>query len=481
MNVKENDMKRKLIALLFAMAMVLSTGCSDYVSSYTGTGPVLADEASVDETRSEAAADASDEAAAKDEAEKEDGVGEYSGGLRIRYPDAFLNAKGQMNIGSYEIEYDSGVYITYFTYIGASKDWLEEHLDVDEPTSEDIEKYKRSKVDLAYIFTIDDNRGLDDLVEIVKNADDTFDFDEEDYTQIAGVDDCTFYRVTKLDKIGSENLEDEFREEFDTLYDMFDDVLADAGYFKPVSPYNDLIGKKVEFTTTDIDGNPVTSDEIFSQNEVTMVNVWATWCHWCIVELPELNEINDRLNQKNCAVVGIVGDGTDEDIIAEAKKLLKENGDEYLNILPWEDALTDDFPMLEGWPTTFFVDKEGRIAVKPVVGADTKRYEKVVEEILAGEKTETQESEQAKVSSNDMKQYRIYVSDTEGNPVKGAKVQLCDDSTCMIENTDKSGLAVFSVKKSEYTVHILDLPEGYKKDDQEYKLPAEYSDLNIKI
>ncbi len=386
-------MKRRAIALLFAVVMVLSTGCSAYVSSDPDTGGVSVDEASVNEISSEDTTDASDEDIDKDEAEQEDGVEEYEGGLRIKYPDAFTNSKGLLNSGSYEIEYDSGVYNTYFTYIGATEEWLEEHINVDDPTPEDKEKYIKSRVDFAYIFSIDNNRGLDDLARIVKNADDTFNFDEKDFTEIARVDDCTFYRVTRLDKIGAENLEDEFREELDTLYDMFDDVLANAGYFKPVSPYNDIIGKKIEFTTTDIDGNPVASDEIFSQNEVTMVNVWATWCHWCIVELPELNGINDRLAGKNCAVVGIVGDGTDEDTIAEAKKILKENGDEYLNILPWEDAFTDDFPMLEGWPTTFFVDKEGRIAAKPVVGADIKNYEKTVDKILEGKETENETEE----------------------------------------------------------------------------------------
>ena len=74
--------------------------------------------------------------------------------------------------------------------------------------------------------------------------------------------------------------------------------------------------------------------------------------------------------------IRLVGDGTDEETIKEAKQLLEENGDEYLNILPWDGALTDAFPMDSGWPTSFFVDREGRIVGKLMDGAkfkDTKK------------------------------------------------------------------------------------------------------------
>ncbi|MCR4908347.1 MAG: TlpA family protein disulfide reductase [Lachnospiraceae bacterium] len=480
-------MKKRISALLLAGVLVLSTGCSGNVGAVPAAGEasVAESQATADELPEAPAPENADgeetEAAADEEAEPGDNMEECSGGLRFQYPDAFVNATGIIHCSSYEMDDEPGVFVTYFAYTGASEDWLNEHIYIDDPTPEDEEKYAKAAADFTYVISIDKNRGLDALAEIVKKSETDNEFNEKDYTEIAKAEDCTFFRYTKLDKSGSENLEGEFRQEFDTLYGMIDDLLKNAEYFKPAEPFADLIGKKIEFTTTDIDGNPVTSDEIFSKNEVTMVNVWATWCYWCVDELPELNKINNRLTEKNCAVVGLVGDGIDENTIAEAKKLLKENGDEYLNILPWENALTDDFPMTEGWPTTFFVDKEGRIAARPVVGANIKKYEKVVDEILAGGESESEpeENEEGKALKNDVKLYRIYVSDTEGNLIEGAMIQLCDDSTCRMESTDQSGLAVFNVDQSEYTVHVLKQPEGYKKDNQEYKFPAEYSDLHI--
>ncbi len=421
-------MKKRLFALLMAGVLVFSTGCSVNISFDPNTGSITLDTVQSDKSAEDKGSEDSDEKAdedakaedadeetdedakeedadeetdedfkeddtdeevtSNDEEESPDDVEECAGGIRIRYPDAFMNSKGVINCNSFEMDEEEGVYVTYFYYVGLSEEWLVDHLSMDDPAPEDLKKFSDSEANFTYIITIDNNRGLDDLAEIVSSLSDDDDFDEKDYTRIAKCKDCTFYRYTGSDKEGAENLDDGFREEFDTLYDMFDDILENAEYFKPVEPYEDIIGKKISFETTDIDGNPVTSDEIFSQNKVTMINVWATWCYWCVDELPELNRINDRLAKKDCAVVGLVGDGTDRDTIADAKKLLKENGDEYLNILPWDDALTDDFPMSKGGPTTFFVDSEGRIAARPVVGANIEKYEKVVDEILDGKVSE---------------------------------------------------------------------------------------------
>ena len=42
------------------------------------------------------------------------------------------------------------------------------------------------------------------------------------------------------------------------------------------------------FATTDLDGNIVTSAEIYAGNKITMINFWATWCPPCVGELAEL-------------------------------------------------------------------------------------------------------------------------------------------------------------------------------------------------
>ncbi|MCR5591019.1 MAG: TlpA family protein disulfide reductase [Lachnospiraceae bacterium] len=154
-------------------------------------------------------------------------------------------------------------------------------------------------------------------------------------------------------------------------------------FFDSDDPYERMIGKKIEFTATDMDGNTITSEEIFSQHEYTMVNAWATWCGWCVKELPDLAKLDKELAEKDCAIIGILGDGTDGATIEDGRQLLKQTGCTYLNLLPWDGALEDDFPITYGWPTSFFVDREGRMAAYPVVGADLDGYKATFNELLA--------------------------------------------------------------------------------------------------
>lgn len=87
----------------------------------------------------------------------------------------------------------------------------------------------------------------------------------------------------------------------------------------------DVIGKKVSFETTDLDGNPVKSEELFAGHKVTMINNWATWCGPCCGELPELEKLAAEIGEKDCRITEICDDTIDgEDAIGEAKKILSE-------------------------------------------------------------------------------------------------------------------------------------------------------------
>lgn len=470
---KETDMKKKIIAILLAGLTVFSSGCSANFNVNTGQNSERTDELSTVDPEEENEPEAP---AGEDEEE----TVEYIGGITVTYPEEFVRAKGLYDANSYELDDGLGIYATEFYYRGVTEEWVEKALlDVEEPSEEDMNKYSKSLALFTYVLMINGNRGVDEIIDELNSYDNEEDVTKDQFTEIKKEGECTFFRFTGYDKNGAEDLDDEFAKEFETLYGKFDEILKNAQYFTPVDPFDDIVGKKVEFTTTDMDGNEVKSEELFSQNEVTMVNVWATWCHWCVEELPELNEINERLAKKGCAVVGIVGDGQSEEMIEEARQILKENGDEYLNLLPWDGALTDDLPMDKGWPTTFFIDKEGKMAAKPICGAAVDRYEEVVDQILEGKEPDVSTDDQSAVAANDVTQYRVYVSDTDGNLIEGVMVLLCDDDTCRAQTTDKSGLAVFKVEKGEYKVHIQKQPEGYKEDTQEYTVPAQYSDLHI--
>ena len=141
----------------------------------------------------------------------------------------------------------------------------------------------------------------------------------------------------------------------------------------------------VVFATTDLDGNPVTAEEIFSENKVTMVNLWGTFCGPCINEMPDLEELSGRLADKDCGIIGVVIDITgpeDTAHIEAAKEIEAETGVTYMSILPW--AGIDEMMPAQFVPTTYFVDADGQIVGEAAVGArGADEYEALLDEVLA--------------------------------------------------------------------------------------------------
>ena len=81
---------------------------------------------------------------------------------------------------------------------------------------------------------------------------------------------------------------------------------------------------------------------------------------------------------------------------------------------------------------------------------------------------------------NDCGTYRVIVLDAEGKPVKGAMIQLCDDTACSLGKTDEEGVAVFSVAEQKaYDIHVLKTPEGYAPDTAIYATLTVWSDVTI--
>ena len=144
-------------------------------------------------------------------------------------------------------------------------------------------------------------------------------------------------------------------------------------------------GSAISFETTDLDGNPVSSADIFSRNKITMVNIWGTFCGPCINEMPDLEILNQRIGDKGCAIVGVVIDAGGDyqmEVIRAAEEIIKDTGVSYLNLLPWED-IDNQFPA-QYIPTTYFIDPNGNIVGEAAVGSrGADDYEALIDEALA--------------------------------------------------------------------------------------------------
>lgn len=144
----------------------------------------------------------------------------------------------------------------------------------------------------------------------------------------------------------------------------------------------------ITFSGKDIEGNDIVSATVFAENKITMVNVWATFCQPCIQELPDLEELNNSWKDKGIQIVGIVSDVADSEGNYDktywdlGKSILKENGVTYKNIICDISTFWDKVN-LDAVPTTFFVDKNGKLVGKVQVGSVSKEeYTVLAEEAL---------------------------------------------------------------------------------------------------
>ena len=140
-------------------------------------------------------------------------------------------------------------------------------------------------------------------------------------------------------------------------------------------------GKSLIFETADLDGVAVSSEELFSAHKITMINVMTTWCTYCIQELPELQKLSETYAEKDCAIVGILYDGTDDALIETGRSLMEQAGASYPVLQPW-DGMEARIPV-QAFPTTFFVNSAGQIAGETILGADIASYTAQLDALLA--------------------------------------------------------------------------------------------------
>ena len=253
--------------------------------------------------------------------------------------------------------------------------------------------------------------------------------------------------------------------------------LQAAELSEPVMSGTSFIGQTIRFDSVDLDGNPVSSADLFKDNEITMVNLWGTWCDNCLAEMGELAALHTRLREKGCGIVGVQCEhkpiGEVEDL---ARQILADKGISYPNVLVPES--NPIFDKVSNYPTSFFVDSEGMILTTPIIGAYISDYEPAIVGLLAGEAVD--EKADTDATENESGVYRVIVNDQDGNPVEGAVIQFCDDATCSFQPTDAKGIATFNVGEQKvYDAHVLKAPEGYVGTDDIYHTLETFSDVSI--
>jgi thiol-disulfide isomerase/thioredoxin len=92
------------------------------------------------------------------------------------------------------------------------------------------------------------------------------------------------------------------------------------------------------------------------RGRVVLMNFWATWCPPCVEEIPSLGRLQEKLPRNEFVVLSV--DVGEEASAVEA--FLKEVPADYPIMLDPEGTTVPDWE-LRAFPTTFILDRNGRI------------------------------------------------------------------------------------------------------------------------
>ncbi|MDZ4712377.1 MAG: TlpA disulfide reductase family protein [bacterium] len=120
------------------------------------------------------------------------------------------------------------------------------------------------------------------------------------------------------------------------------------------------------------------------KGKVVLVNLWATWCGPCIKEMPDLSKISNELKDKNFRMLGL--NVFQQETSKKVEDFLKTNPVSY-TILDGNTELVDAFGEanggnIEAVPTTFIIDKDGKIAETIVGGRSKEAFLTIINKYL---------------------------------------------------------------------------------------------------
>lgn len=156
-------------------------------------------------------------------------------------------------------------------------------------------------------------------------------------------------------------------------------ILIAAGALLSISACSNIgaieIGREApDFSLTAINGDQVSLSSF--KGKVVMLNFFASWCPPCKHEVPDFIELQKEYGDKDFSIIGIalVSAG-------DARNFATQFGINY-PVLVDDGRVSDTYGPIRSIPTTFIIDKEGRIT-KMYIGFRSKKvFESDIKEMI---------------------------------------------------------------------------------------------------
>ncbi|HUI29937.1 MAG TPA: TlpA disulfide reductase family protein [Candidatus Acidoferrales bacterium] len=116
------------------------------------------------------------------------------------------------------------------------------------------------------------------------------------------------------------------------------------------------------------------------KGKTVLINFWATWCGPCKAELPDIESLSKTYASRGLVVIGVSVDKGGS-LLSDVSDFASRNGLTYQIVID-NDDVADAYGNVNAIPTSFLVDKNGKIVDKWIGMRDKEFLESTAKKYL---------------------------------------------------------------------------------------------------
>ena len=204
------------------------------------------------------------------------------------------------------------------------------------------------------------------------------------------------------------------------------------------------------------DGSEAKLSELLKDNEVVVLNIFASWCGPCKKEFPDMEATYQKYKDK-MEIVAVSGDL----VLDEMSDMIKYKEEHGLSFMVGMKNDSIDSFTVGGFPTTYIIDRNGKVVYgKTGAFQSGEEFERIVTSLMGDDYTGKQ-----------IASYTFLVKDQDNVLVPGTQIHLVSDKVDETLTTGEDGTASYYTEDAhDLKVEILNLPEGYTSNADEVKV-----------
>jgi cytochrome c biogenesis protein CcmG/thiol:disulfide interchange protein DsbE len=131
-----------------------------------------------------------------------------------------------------------------------------------------------------------------------------------------------------------------------------------------------------DFELTDLSGKKVRLSDF--KGHVMIVDFWAPWCGPCVAEIPDFVKLQSKYRAQKFTILGLTVNSDETSV-----RKFAEDHDVNYPLLLEADETTKIYGGVLGIPTTFVVDRQGKIVKKFIGAMSPETFEEAIQPLLA--------------------------------------------------------------------------------------------------